>query len=153
MVPNTWAQTAHVVFPQSPLIFQTIRQRPVAPRLFNEDVLGITLHDGTIVFWYIDGMVVELATNGVKTLWYTKPSLSTAIKWGNEKPNSFYQFYADGSVVVKINESTLYWSRPFYAKPLEGQEFITSEAPQNIDENMEMDDGYVSPYDLDYDSP
>lgn len=153
MEPNTWTQTAHVVFPQSPLIFQTIRQRPVAPRLFNEDVLGITLHDGTIIFWYIDGMVVEIATNGVKTLWYTKPTLSTAIKWGNEKSNSFYQFYPDGSIMVKINESTLYWSSPFYAEPLEGQEFATSEAPQNMDENMEMDDGYVSPYDLDYDSP
>ena len=153
MQPNTWTQTAHVVFPQSNLIFHTIRQRPVAPRPFNEDILGITLNDGTIVFWYIDGMVVEIATNGVRTLWYTKPSLSTAIKWGNEKPNSFYQFYADGSVVVKINESTLYWSSPFYAEPLEGQEFNNDVPSHTADEPMDTEAGYVSPYDLDYDSP
>jgi hypothetical protein len=122
---STWFQTAHVIFPHSTLIFHTIRQRPIAPVETVDSTLGISRQDGTILFWYPDQSVVEIATNGMKTMWYSRPTMNTAIHDTSVPSHTFVQFHSDGSTTAKYNTTNYYWSPPFQAYPEVGETFCT----------------------------
>jgi hypothetical protein len=108
----SWYQTCDVVFPNSHLEFATILPRPVPPPEVKQQMkdtgepVGICTGDKRIV-WDPSGEVYVHEADGRSAYFHRRPTIKSAIKCPY---GAYFQFHPDGSVSVKANGGTIYYS-------------------------------------------
>ena len=118
MFTTSYEQTALVYMPDSSMEFATMARRPLPPpeqvhMLETGTPVAIRRYsDDAVIQWWPDGLVKMVAADGVKTYFWSKPTLADAVgysKLTDYEGRGFFKFNGDGSVYGRCFGGKYYW--------------------------------------------
>ncbi len=173
---NTYKQTVEYYLPKLGRTIYTMDLRPVCPVPEDGTPKRYRTEDGTIYTWWKECVIAKFTDGSFKT-WWNKPTLADAVNYSkiqsnicdctscapfdNKRPGHF-QFFPDKSVFAKCYGAEYYWSEPLFTEPIQGVEvekthWCCLEQDHTFNEVChgyceEMNDGYATSYDSDYET-
>ena len=133
---KTYFQTAIFTTADSSLEFATYRLRPVPPEhLQGLSEFTVFQGDGTVLYWYADGCVVEEKPDGSSMTFWPRPTFADAL----ETEESFYQFHTGGAVSSSQYGDNWRWSEDVEGTPVPFISYTTKTTFTTCPVNFELD--------------